>query len=183
MAPTFHRLEIPAVVLVQPRRHADPRGQLVETYRRSAYVAVGIEDRFVQTNVVRSRHGALRGLHYQLPPAAQGKLVGVARGRIFDVAVDLRAGPTLGRWVGRILDAETGAQLWIPAGFAHGYCVLSDEADVVYQATAEYDPDLDRGIRWNDPEIGVRWPEVEPVLSARDRALPALRDAENPFAS
>ncbi len=183
MAFTFERLEIPDVLLVRPDRHADERGHLVETWRRSAFAEAGIDVPFVQTNVVRSRGGVLRGLHYQLPPAEQGKLVGVANGRIFDVAVDLRPGPGFGRWVGRTLDAERGELLWVPPGFAHGYCVLSDVADVVYQITAEFRPELDRGFRWDDPDVGVAWPCPSPILSERDRALPALADAERPLPS
>lgn len=178
----FEPLEIPDVVLVRPTRHQDPRGSFTETYRRSAFERAGIEAQFVQDNLAGSSGGVLRGLHYQLPPAAQGKLVSVVRGRIFDVAVDLRAGgSTFGAWVGWTLDADTGEMLWIPPGFAHGYLVLSDWADVSYKVTAEYAPELDRGLRWDDPAIGVEWPLQDPVLSDRDRALPLLAAAGNPF--
>ncbi len=126
--------------------------------------------------------GVLRGLHYQKPPQAQGKLVMVLSGEVFDVAVDIRRGsPTYGRWVGETLSAENGRMLWIPVGFAHGFCVLSERADVVYLVTAEYAPDLDRGIRWNDPEIGIRWPVDEPLLSPKDARLPLLREADQDF--
>ena len=178
----FEPLEIPDVVLVRPTRHQDARGSFTETYRRSAFERAGIAADFVQDNLAGSAGGVLRGLHYQLPPAAQGKLVGVVRGRIFDVAVDLRAGgPTYACWVGRALDAEAGALLWIPPGFAHGYVVLSDWADVSYKVTAEYAPDLERGVRWDDLTIGIEWPVRDPVLSDRDRALPVLAAAESPF--
>lgn len=178
----FEPLEIPEVILVRPTRHGDDRGFFQESYKASAFAAAGIEGPFVQDNWARSSTGVLRGLHYQLPPAAQGKLVGVARGRIFDVAVDLRVGaPTYGRWVGRTLDAEQGEMLWVPPGFAHGYGVLSDVSDVFYKVTAEYAPALDRGIRWDDPAIGVRWPIERPVVSAKDRQQPLLAEAENPF--
>jgi dTDP-4-dehydrorhamnose 3,5-epimerase len=178
----FERLEIPDVVLVRPMRHADARGFFQETYRRSAFAEAGLADAFVQDNLARSTRGVLRGLHYQLPPAAQGKLVGVVAGRIWDVAVDLRRGSaTYGRWTAQTLDADAGVQLWIPAGFAHGYVVLSDVADVSYKVTAEYDPKLDRGVRWDDPALGIEWPVADPVLSDKDRSLPALELAENTF--
>ncbi|MCA1726441.1 MAG: dTDP-4-dehydrorhamnose 3,5-epimerase, partial [Actinobacteria bacterium] len=126
-----------------------------------------------------SRRGVLRGLHFQRDPGAQAKLVAVPRGRMFDVAVDIRPGsPTFGRWVGQELDGESGRMLFVPEGFAHGYAVLSDEADVLYRATAEYAPELEGGIRWDDPDLGIEWPVADPVVSARDRALPLLRDLE-----
>jgi dTDP-4-dehydrorhamnose 3,5-epimerase len=182
MSFTFEPLAIPDVIAVRPTRRGDERGFFQETYRKSAFAAAGLDLTFVQDNFARSTRGVLRGLHYSLPPGAQGKLVGVARGRIFDVAVDLRVGaPTYGRWVGRELDATTGELLWIPPGFAHGYAVLSDVADVAYKVTAEYAPDLDRGIRWNDPAIGVAWPLDAPIVSAKDAAQPLLAAAENPF--
>ncbi len=177
----FEPLEIADVVLVRLRRHKDARGFFQETYRRSAFAAAGIGDVFVQDNFARSSKGVLRGLHYQLPPAAQGKLVGVSSGRIFDVAVDLRRKcPTYGRWVGRILDAEVGELLWIPPGFAHGYVALSEVAEVQYKVTAEYAAHLDRGVRWDDPEIGIEWPISNPLVSDKDRAQPTLGDAEHP---
>jgi dTDP-4-dehydrorhamnose 3,5-epimerase len=182
MAFRFEPLPIPDVLLVHPTRHVDPRGYFEETYRRSAFEQAGIAAEFVQDNFARSSKNVLRGLHYQLPPAAQAKLVGVAAGRIFDVAVDLRAGsPTFGRWVGCTLDAEKRALLWIPEGFAHGYVVLSETADVVYKVTAEYSAQLDRGVRWNDPAIGIEWPVRDPIVSERDRAQPMLEAAERAF--
>lgn len=178
----FEPLEIPDVVLVRLRRHEDPRGFFQETYRRSAFVAAGIADAFVQDNSARSTRGVLRGLHYQIPPVAQGKLVGVATGRIFDVAVDLRTeSPTYTKWVGHTLDADAGELIWIPPGFAHGYVALSDVADVLYKVTAEYAAHFDRGIRWNDPAIGIEWPIANPVVSEKDRSQPMLAQAENPF--
>ncbi|MEX2467749.1 MAG: dTDP-4-dehydrorhamnose 3,5-epimerase [Gemmatimonadota bacterium] len=178
----FEPLEIPEVVLVRPTRHRDDRGWFMETYRRSAFSEAGIHLPFLQDNLVRSVGGALRGMHFQLPPAGQGKLVGVADGRIFDVAVDLRAdAPTYGRWVGRTLDGDTGTFLWIPPGFAHGYVVLSEVAYVSYKVTAEYDRELDRGFRWDDPEVGIDWPVTAPLLSERDQHLPALADIHAPF--
>lgn len=178
----FESLAIPDVVIVRSTRYPDPRGWFAETYRRSAFERAGIDAQFVQDNLARSSRGVLRGLHYQLPPVPQGKLVGVVSGRIFDVAVDLRAGSaTYGTWVGRTLDADSGELIWIPPGFAHGYLVLSDSAAVSYKTTAEYAPDLNRGVRWDDPDIGVEWPIADPVLSERDRVLPPLATADNPF--
>jgi len=179
---SFEPSEIPAVVRVHPTRHRDARGFFMETYRRTPFVEAGIDAPLVQQKASRSTRGVLRGLHYQLPPAAQGKLIRVGRGRIFDVAVDLRRGsPTFGDWVGTAIDAEEGPLLWVPPGFAHGYCVLSDEADVAYGVTAEYAPELERGVRWDDPAVGVRWPVDDPVVSEKDASLPVLADAEVPF--
>ncbi|HFD39144.1 MAG TPA: dTDP-4-dehydrorhamnose 3,5-epimerase [Anaerolineae bacterium] len=178
----FQRLEIPEVVLIEARRFEDERGFFMETYKQSAFAAQGIVGPFVQSNRSHSVRGVLRGLHYQKPPQAQGKLVMVLSGAVLDVAVDIRRGsPTYGRWVGETLSAENGRMLWIPVGFAHGFCVLSERADVVYLVTAEYAPDLDRGIRWNDPEIGIRWPVDEPLLSPKDARLPLLREADHDF--
>lgn len=182
MSFAFEPLEIPAVVLVRPVRHRDDRGYFEERYRESAFREAGITARFVQDNAARSARGVLRGLHYQVPPAAQGKLVSVAAGRIFDVAVDLReGGATYGRWVSRELDAESGELLWIPPGFAHGYVALSRVADVAYKVTAEYVPELDRGVLWNDPALAIAWPIDDPIVSPRDRAQPTLAEADDPF--
>jgi dTDP-4-dehydrorhamnose 3,5-epimerase len=177
----FEALELPDVLQVTPTRHVDARGHFAETWRRTAFAAAGIDADFVQDNLVRSVRGVLRGLHYQLPPRAQGKLVFVLSGEIYDVAVDLRPGsPTFGRSVSCTLSAASGNGLWIPAGFAHGYAVLSESADVLYKVTAEYDPASDRGVRWDDPTLAVRWPVKEPLLSAKDRELPLLPEAELP---
>jgi dTDP-4-dehydrorhamnose 3,5-epimerase len=182
MSFAFEPLKIRDVVVVRPERHLDDRGFFKEVYSEEAFAEAGITARFVQDNVTLSVRGVLRGLHYQLPPAAQGKLVGVVRGRIFDVAVDLRAGgPTYGKSVSRVLDVERGELLWIPPGFAHGYCVLSDSADVTYKVTAPYRPELSRGIRWNDPALGIEWPVSDPILSEADQRQPTLARCENPF--
>ena len=182
MSFTFERLDIPGVIVVRPEKHRDDRGSFTEIYRQEEFAAAGIAPMFVQENIVHSSGGVLRGLHYQLPPAAQGKLVGVVQGRIFDVAVDIRqGGPTFGHWVGRELDAEEGEMLWIPPGFAHGYCVLSETADVLYKVTGYYEPALGRGIRWNDDLLAIRWPLVAPNISDIDLNQPALEECENPF--
>ena len=173
----FEPLAIPDVVLVRPTRHEDQRGYFEETYRRSAFAEAGIVADFVQDNFARSRRNVLRGLHYQLPPAAQAKLVGVAAGRVFDVAVDLRAGSaTFGRWVGTVLSDTNQHQLWIPPGYAHGYVVLSEVADFEYKCTDYYDPKSEAGVVWNDPQLGIEWPISEPTLSAKDRLLPRLAE-------
>ncbi len=177
----FHKLEIPEVILVQVSGQPDTRGFFREIYRQSEFAAHSIPA-FVQDNHSRSTRGVLRGLHYQMHPRAQGKFLIVARGEIFDVAVDLRRGsPTYARWVAQTLSAENGCMLYVPPGFAHGICVLSDFADLVYKVTAEYAPDLERGVIWNDPDIRVAWPLANPSLSTRDAQLPLLRDADNNF--
>jgi dTDP-4-dehydrorhamnose 3,5-epimerase len=178
----FAPLNVPEVVLVTPGRYRDERGFFQESYRRSSFLEHGIDAHFVQDNLARSSKGVLRGLHYQIPPGAQGKLVGTVSGEIFDVAVDLRVGsPTYGRWAGSTLDADRGELLWIPPGFAHGYVVLSESADVYYKCTAEYRPELDRGVLWSDPAIGVDWPVTDPIVSAKDRDQPTLEACDNPF--
>lgn len=178
----FRRLEIPELVLVEPRRFEDQRGFFVETYKRSEFVAHGIAELFVQDNYSRSARGVLRGLHFQKPPHAQGKLVMAVSGEVFDVAVDIRLGsPTYGRWVGEVLSAENGRMLYVPPGFAHGFCVLSEVADFVYKVTDEYAPECDAGILWNDPAIGIDWPIAEPIVSPKDDQLPLLEQAEAGF--
>lgn len=178
----FERLEIPEVVLIEPVVFRDERGFFVETYKYSEFAAFGIKERFVQDNHSRSTRGVIRGLHYQNPPKAQGKLVRVILGEIFDVAVDIRKGsPTYGKWVGVRLSAESRQMLYIPPGFAHGFCVLSDAAEVLYKATEEYAPECEAGILWNDPEIGVEWPVQDPIVSQKDTRWPTLSNAVNDF--
>jgi len=179
---SFMRLEIADVILIEPRVFRDERGFFMESYRRSEFAAFGITEIFVQDNHSRSRRGVLRGLHYQNPPRAQGKLVRAVSGEIFDVAVDIRRGsPTYGRWVGVNLSEENMRMLYIPPGFAHGFMTLSDVADVMYKTTDEYSPEHEAGIIWNDPGIGIEWPVSRPVLSPRDAKWPGLRDAVNGF--
>jgi dTDP-4-dehydrorhamnose 3,5-epimerase len=173
---TFQPLSIPDIILIQPRHFEDDRGWFMETYRASVFAANGIEVAFVQDNCSFSERGVLRGLHFQRPPQAQGKLIRVILGEIYDVAVDIRTtSPTYGQWVAELLSAENRRALYVPPGFAHGFCVLGERAGIVYKATAEYAPDLEDGIRWNDPQVGVRWPIAEPVLSDRDARLSLLR--------
>jgi len=178
----FDELTIPGVILVKPHRFKDSRGFFAETYRASQFADNGIGARFVQDNHSHSVGGVLRGLHYQKSPRAQGKLVTVIAGEIFDVAVDIRrSSPTYGKWVGERLSAKNGWMLYLPPGFAHGFCVLSTEADVVYKVTEEFAPELDRGIVWNDPSIGIDWPIQAPILSPKDESLPLLQDADDPL--
>jgi dTDP-4-dehydrorhamnose 3,5-epimerase len=171
---SFRRLptEIDGVVLVEPNVHGDERGFFVETFRADALKLVGIDLEFVQENHSRSAARVLRGIHLQ---EGQAKLVRCARGRIFDVAVDLRPNsPSYRRWEGYELDDVEHRQLFIPDGFGHAFCVLSDEADVIYRVSSYYDPELESGIVWDDPEIGIHWPISDPVLSERDRTAPRL---------
>ena len=180
---SFTRLQIPEIVLIEPRVFGDDRGFFLESYKASDFLAAGISETFVQSNHSHSAHGVLRGLHYQKEPQAQGKLVMAVRGVIFDVAVDIRRGsPTYGQWVGEELSEANHRLLYIPPGFAHGFCVLSAHADVLYQVTAEYSAEHDRGIRWDDPAVGVAWPISSPLLSAKDAVQPLLARADNNFA-
>jgi len=175
-------LELPGLILVEPRVFADERGVFLETYRHSDFASAGIPQHFVQDNHSRSAGGVLRGLHYQKDPRAQGKLVRCLAGRIFDVAVDIRTGsPAYGKWAGVELSGDNNRMLYVPPGFAHGFLVLSDHAEVAYKCTEEYSPAHDRGIIWNDPDIGIRWQRPDPVLSAKDLQHPRLRDADNDF--
>lgn len=170
---------IPEVLLITPKVFGDARGFFLETFAAQRYREAGIAFDFVQDNCSRSRRGTLRGLHFQ-EPQPQGKLVWVPRGAVFDVAVDIRVGsPTFGKWVGAELSESNKQQLWVPPGFAHGFYVLSEEADFFYKCTDYYQPTNDRGVRWNDPAIGVEWPLAgsAPLLSAKDEATPLLADA------
>lgn len=179
----FTRLSgLPEVVLVEPAAFADGRGFFMETYKYSEFARAGIKERFVQDNHSRSSKNVLRGLHYQKNPSAQGKLVRCVSGRIFDAAVDIRRGsPTYGKWAGVELSGENHRMLFIPAGFAHGFLALSETADVLYKCTAEYSPEDDRGIIWNDPSISIDWPVREPAVSPKDSGHPGLEGADNNF--
>lgn len=181
MAVSITSLSLPEVRLIVPDRFGDDRGFFSETYSRRALAAAGIVDEFVQDNhSLSALPGTVRGLHYQLPPFAQAKLVRVTRGAVFDVAVDIRRGsPTFGRHASCTLSAEAWNQLFVPEGFAHGFCTLEPGTEVVYKVTAYYSREHDRGIRWDDPALGIAWP-VEPraaVLSEKDRGLPVMEEA------
>jgi dTDP-4-dehydrorhamnose 3,5-epimerase len=173
-------LEIPDVKLITPRRFQDPRGFFSETWSQRGFAEAGIPGPFIQDNhVLSTAAGVLRGLHCQIGRNAQGKLVRAVKGAIFDVAVDIRRGsPTFGRYVGTTLSAENWAQLWVPVGFLHAYCTLTAETEVIYKVTGDYDKTAERGVIWNDPEIGIDWPisADEVVLSDKDKVLPRLAD-------
>jgi dTDP-4-dehydrorhamnose 3,5-epimerase len=176
---------LPGVLVLSLDTHLDDRGILFELWRGERHrVALRVE-RFSQDTVTVSRRNVVRGLHFQ-HPKAQGRLVQVLRGVAFDVAVDVRRGsPTFGRWVGVELSGDAARQLWIPPGFAHGFCALTEDVMVFYKATEAFDPACDRGVRYDDPDVGIEWPVADPILSPRDRALPRLRDAPElpPFAA
>jgi dTDP-4-dehydrorhamnose 3,5-epimerase len=178
----FQPESIPEVLVIIPKIFGDERGFFMETYQARSFAEVGIDSSFVQDNHSRSKQGVLRGLHYQIRQP-QGKLVRVILGEIFDVVVDIRrASPTFGKWVGVRLSAENRQQLWVPPGFAHGFYVLSEWAEVLYKATDFYAPQWERSILWNDPEIGIAWPLVADVplsLSAKDEQGALLKDAES----
>ena len=174
------RASIPDVLIFEPQVFGDERGFVLESWNAERYrQAMGFDVEFVQDNHSRSRRGVLRGLHYQIEQP-QGKLVRAATGRVFDAAVDLRkSSPTFGCWTGAELSGDNHRQLWIPAGFAHGFLVLSDSADFLYKTTDYYAPEHERTVAWNDPAIGIDWPiEMEPTLSAKDKAGVPFRDAE-----
>ncbi len=175
MAFTFEPTDLPGVIVISPQVYGDARGFFMETYRQSEFQAAGIDCPLVQENQSRSSVGTLRGLHYQREPKAQAKLVRVVHGAIYDVAVDIRHGsPMFGRWVAMTLSAENRKSLYVPAGFAHGFCVTSDAAEVIYMTSDEYAPELEHGILWNDPALAIPWPITEPTLSPRDTAWPPL---------
>lgn len=174
--------ELPGVVLVTPRMFPDSRGFFAEVFKSSDFVSAGCAMTVRQVNHSRSSCGVLRGLHYQLPPHAQAKLVSVVRGEIWDVAVDIRRGsPGFGRWVAERLSEENHRMLYIPEGFAHGFCVLSEVAEIIYYCSTEYAPASERCILWNDPALGISWPVKEPLLSGKDALGKPLADAENTF--
>jgi len=179
---SFSSLEISDVKLIISNHYGDERGYFLETYKESEFYMNGINIKFVQDNFSHSVKGVLRGLHYQKNSKAQSKLVMALRGEIFDVAVDIRKNsPTYGKWVGEILSEQNHKLLYIPEGFAHGFCVLSEEADVLYKVNQEYSPENERGIIWNDPEIDITWPIEKPILQEKDSKLPSLKNIENNF--
>lgn len=179
----FRQLSIPGVILVIPKVFGDARGFFLEFYKHSEFAQAGIGEHFVQDNHSKSAKGVLRGLHYQKAPHAQGKLVRCLQGKIFDVAVDIRKGsPNYGKWAGAELSGENNHMLYVPPGFAHGFLVLSESAEVLYKCTEEYAPSGDRGIIWNDPDIGIAWPLTDIILSEKDKLHPPLKNADNNFA-
>lgn len=181
----INQLSIPGVLLIKPQRRGDERGWFSETFRQSALDEAGFRGVFVQDNHARSsRRGVLRGLHFQKPPHAQDKLVRCVRGAVFDVAVDIRKGsPTYGRWVGTELSADNGLQLLAPKGFAHAYCTMSDDCEVIYKVTDYYAPQAEGTLRWNDPAVAIDWrvPAAEITTNARDAQAPLLAELDSPF--
>jgi dTDP-4-dehydrorhamnose 3,5-epimerase len=168
---------LPGVLLIEPKVYADTRGFFMETYHAAHFRAHGIDAVFVQDNHSRSVRGVLRGLHYQ-EPNPQGKLVRCTRGALFDVAVDIRVGsPQFGKWTSAELTEENRRMMWVPPGFAHGFCALSDIADIIYKCTTLYDASNDLVILWSDPDLGITWPIAKPTLSPKDAAAPRLKDA------
>ncbi len=179
------RLSIPDVLVLQPRKHGDDRGFFSEVFRASALAEFGVTEPLVQDNhAFSAQRGVLRGLHFQVPPSAQGKLVRCVRGAILDVAVDIRVGsPTFGRHVSAVISAANWLQIWVPPGFAHGYVTLEPDTEVIYKVTAYYDPAADRGIAWDDPALGVDWGlgRDEVILSEKDKLHPRLAEAPAVF--
>ena len=184
MAPMeFIRSDLDGVILVKPEVHGDHRGFFLESYTQAKFAQGGIAVPFVQDNhSCSTQKGVLRGLHFQRPPCAQSKLIRVIRGAIYDVAVDLRkSSPTFGKWRAFELSAENFLMLFVPAGFAHGFCTLAENTEVQYKVDSLYAPAHDSGIRWNDPDLAIEWPVGEPVLSKKDAELPFLKNIASPF--
>jgi dTDP-4-dehydrorhamnose 3,5-epimerase len=177
----FTRLAIPDIILIEPDVFGDDRGFFFESFNQEKFAeATDLSPTFIQDNHSKSTMGVLRGLHYQLPPKAQGKLVRVVQGEVFDVAVDIRrSSPTFGKWVGEYLSAENKKQIWIPEGFAHAFMTITETAEFLYKTTNYYSPEHERSIRWDDPDIGIDWvKDVVPILSAKDAKALGLKDAE-----
>jgi dTDP-4-dehydrorhamnose 3,5-epimerase len=178
----FRTLDIPGLMLIEPEIFEDERGFFMETYKMPDFAAAGIKADFVQENHSRSRKGVLRGLHYQNPPFAQAKLLRVVKGEVFDVAVDIRKGsPTWRKWVGVVLSEKNRNILYVPAGLAHGFCVLSEVAEVLYKTTAVYSAESEAGIIWNDKDLNIDWPAKEPMVSEKDEKWPSLKNADIKF--
>jgi dTDP-4-dehydrorhamnose 3,5-epimerase len=174
---TFTTLSVPGVILIEPQSFPDDRGYFFESFKASDFQKAGLPTLFAQDNFSFSKKGVIRGLHYQKSPKAQGKLISVIKGRAWDVAVDIRQeSETFLKWVAMELDDRNHALLYIPPGFAHGFLALSNDVHLMYKCTSEYDPQADRGIRWDDPDIAISWPIKKPILSVKDRQLPYVQD-------
>ncbi len=179
---SFKKLKIPDVIVVESKLFSDQRGYFLESFKESVFTNNEITTKFVQDNFSHSVKGVLRGLHYQKNPKAQAKLVIALKGEIFDVAVDIRKGSsTYGQWVGEVLSENNHKLLYIPEGFAHGFCVISEDADVLYKVNQEYSPEDEMGIMWNDSEINIEWPIDKPILHEKDSNLPSLKNTDNNF--
>ena len=178
----FKKLKIPEIILIEPKVFFDKRGFFMETYEQSEFAKFGIKEKFIQDNHSKSKKKVLRGLHYQKNPKAQSKIVRCISGKIFDLGVDIRKGsPTFGKWAGAILSEENKRELYIPAGFAHGFCVLSNHAEFVYKCSNKYSPKYERGLFWNDPALKIKWPIKNPVISKKDSQWPTLEKIDNNF--
>jgi len=179
---SFKRLEIPEIVVIEAKSFSDDRGFFLESFKESDFISNGIDVKFVQDNISHSMKNVLRGLHYQKNPEAQAKLVIPIKGKIFDVAVDIRKGsPSFGRWVGEILSEDNHKSMFVPKGFAHGFCVLSEQADILYKVSNEYSSENERGIIWNDHTLEINWLVDNPILTKKDLELPLLNDIDNNF--
>ena len=183
MSFTFKRLEIPDVILIEPKSFSDDRGFFLESFKESDFTSNGIDVKFVQDNISHSVKDVIRGLHFQSSPKAQAKLITVVNGEILDVAVDIRkSSPTYGKWISEILSADNHNLLYIPEGFAHGFDVLSKEADVMYKVNNEYSPEHEHGIIWNDPKLNIKWQSTNPIVSSSDSNLPLFENLDDYFA-
>jgi len=182
MSFSFNRLEIPDVIVIEPKSFEDTRGIFFENFKESEFTSNGISIKFVQDNSSQSLNSVIRGLHFQKNPKAQAKLISVIKGEIFDVAVDIRRNsPTFGKWVSEILSEKNHKSLYIPEGFAHGFCVTSDKSYVYYKVSNEYSPEHEQGILWNDPKLNIKWPVSKPIISEKDNQLPLLENLGNDF--
>ena len=178
----FKRLSIPDVILLTPKVFSDERGFFMESYRNSIFKENGINANFIQDMLSHSKKDILRGLHFQKNPKAQAKIVMVVRGEIFDVVVDIRKNsPTYGKWISEMLSNDNHNLLYIPEGFAHGYCILSDNADIIYKVNKEYSPENESGVIWNDPDLNIKWPCDNPIISKKDLEYPFLENSDNNF--
>ena len=183
MSFTFKKLSIPDVVLIEPKSYSDDRGFFLESFKIYEFTENGINTKFVQDNISHSVSDVVRGLHFQKNPKAQTKLVTAVKGEIFDVAVDIRKNsPTYGKWVSEILSEDNHNLLYVPEGFAHGFCVTSEQADVMYKVSSEYSPDHERGIIWNDPKLNIEWNIAKPIISNSDSQLPPFENLDDYFA-
>lgn len=179
---TFKTMQIPDVMVIEPRTFPDERGFFLENFKESEFSAKGITAKFVQDNISYSTYGVIRGLHFQKQPKEQAKLITAIKGKVFDVAVDIRKdSSTYGKWIGEILSEDNHKSLYIPEGFAHGFCSLNKESILFYKVTNEYSKEHERGIIWNDPALNIQWPVEKPIISDKDKKLPSLANLDNNF--
>ena len=178
----FSPLSIPEVILIEPKIFPDERGIFFENFKKSDFSFNGIDTKFLQDNFSQSKKNVIRGLHFQIPPKAQAKFVSALKGEILDIAVDIRKNSlTYGKWISQILSENNHKSLYIPEGFAHGFCVLSEEASVLYKVSQEFSLEHDRGINWSDPDLKISWPVEKPIISKKDSGLPFLKNIDSYF--